>query len=120
MKFDLLICNPPYVPRRDSIDDNPYEGVELLYHLVHSGQDYLNPGGVLLINISSLCWNIVFKKKPFMKIKIFEKMEVPLKVNNILNNRAWLSYLEKNGLKKRYKNGYDYWQTLFIAMFENK
>lgn len=24
-KFDLLVCNPPYIPRPKSIDDNPYE-----------------------------------------------------------------------------------------------
>jgi methylase of polypeptide subunit release factors len=24
-KFDLIACNPPYIPRPKSIDDNPYE-----------------------------------------------------------------------------------------------
>jgi methylase of polypeptide subunit release factors len=24
-KFDLIISNPPYIPRPKSIDDNPYE-----------------------------------------------------------------------------------------------
>jgi methylase of polypeptide subunit release factors len=24
-KFDVIACNPPYIPRPKSIDDNPYE-----------------------------------------------------------------------------------------------
>jgi len=116
-KFDLLICNPPYVPRPNSIDDNPYEGVGLLRHLIHEGQNYLNENGMLVINISSLCWDLVFDKKPKMKMKIIEKMKVPLKVNNILNNKNWVKHLIKLGLKKNYHNGYEYWQELFIVAF---
>ncbi|MFH1174405.1 MAG: methyltransferase [archaeon] len=119
-KFDLLICNPPYVPRPSSIDDNPYEGVKLLNHLVHHGQDYLNENGVMVINISSLCWDVVMKKKPVMKMTLLEKMTVPLKVNNILNNKRWLKYLEKHNLKKQHKQGYEYWQTINIVLLEKR
>src|SRR3989344_4411243 len=84
-KFDILMCNPPYVPRPNSIDDNPYEGIGLLNHLIHEGQNYLNKDGIIITNISSLCWDIVLRKKPKMKMAILEKMKVPLKVNNILN-----------------------------------
>ncbi|HLC56927.1 MAG TPA: class I SAM-dependent methyltransferase [Candidatus Nanoarchaeia archaeon] len=118
-KFDLMICNPPYVPRPNSIDDNPYEGIGLLKHLVHNGQRYLNDNGILITNVSSLCWNILFKEKPKMKVKILEKMKVPLKVNNILNDKKWVNYLMRNGLKKKYNNGYEYWQELNIIMLKN-
>ncbi len=118
-KFDLLICNPPYIPRSSSIDDNPYEGVDLLNHLIHRGEQYLNPGGVIILNVSSLCKDIVLKKKPAMKMEVLGKMKVPLKVNNVLNNKAWLNYLTKHGLKKNSKNGYEYWQELFIVKLEN-
>ncbi len=119
-KFDLLICNPPYVPRPSSIDDNPYEGVGLLNHLIHHGRRYLNPGGVLVLNVSSLCAGIVLKEKPLMKMELLEKMKVPLKVNNIQNNKAWLAYLAKLGLKKKLKNGYDYWQELRVVKLTNR
>lgn len=118
-KFDLIICNPPYIPRPRSIDDNPYEGVGLLYDLVHNGQNYLNEGGMFVTNISSLCWGIIFNKKPKMKMTFLEKMRVPLKVNNVLNNKSWLKYLEKKGMKKKLKEGYGYWQDLYIVLFEN-
>ena len=119
-KYDLIICNPPYIPRPDSIDDNPYEGVGLLYDLIHNGQNYLNKGGVLITNISSLCWDIISKQKPKMEMKILEKMDVPLKVNNVMNNKEWISYLEKRGMKKKMKKGYEYWQKIVIVTFQNE
>jgi release factor glutamine methyltransferase len=119
-RYDLIICNPPYIPRPNSIDDNPYEGIELLNFLIHKAQDYLNPGGILVTNISSLCYNIVLKENPKLKLAILEKMHVPLKINNVLNNKEWLSFLETRGLAKESKEGYDYWQDIFIVMIENK
>ena len=119
-KFDLLICNPPYVPRPDSLDDNPYEGVILLNHFLHQAQNHLNPGGVLVVNISSLCKHLVQKNKPTLPLKLLAKMSVPLKVNNIMNNERWLNYLRtKCRLKKHFKNGYEYWQDLFIVSLTN-
>jgi release factor glutamine methyltransferase len=119
-KFDLLICNPPYVPRPKSIDDNPYEGVSLLYELLHNAKNYLNPNGILVINISSLSMDIAFDKKPMLPVKLLEKLEVPLKVNNIHNNKAWLDYLiKKHNLKVVNKKGYKYWQTLYIFEVKN-
>ena len=116
-KFDLIICNPPYIPRPKSIDENPYEGVNLLNHLIHNGQKYLNNGGVLVLDISSLCKNIVLKKSPMMKFKSLAKMKVPLKINNVLNNKKWLNYLIKKGLKKDKHRGYDYWHEINIIAF---
>ena len=119
-KLDLIICNPPYVPRPDSIGGNPYEGIELLSHLVHNGQRYLNKGGIIITNISSLAWDLVFHEMPDMKMNMIEVMNVPLKVNNILNNERWLDYLRKLGLKKECNNGYEYWQEINITMLYNE
>jgi len=63
-KFDLIACNAPYVPRLDSVGGNPYEGIGLLNHLIHNGQQYLNKGGIIITNISSLAWDLVFKETP--------------------------------------------------------
>lgn len=117
-KFDLIICNPPYVPRPGSIDDNPYEGVALMRFLIQEGQKYLNEEGVLLINVSNLGWDLVFDKEPEMKMKVLDGMKVPLKVNNILNNEEWVSYLKKHGLEKDFHDGYEYWQNLKILEFK--
>ncbi|MDP3882346.1 MAG: class I SAM-dependent methyltransferase [Nanoarchaeota archaeon] len=119
-KYDLIMCNPPYIPRPDSIDDNPYEGVSLLYNLVHNGHSYLNKNGILIVNISSLCAHILFKRKPKMKMTVLAKLKVPLKVNNVMNNKEWLRYLTgKKIIKKKFNRGYEYWQELKIVSFEN-
>ena len=119
-KFDLLICNPPYVPRPKSIDDNPYEGVGVLNYLIQHGQKHLNKDGILVTNVSSLCWDLVMKTQPELPYKIIAKMRVPLKVNNILNNKAWLDYLVKNqGLKRKMAKGYEYWQEIYIIALYN-
>ncbi|NCN86796.1 hypothetical protein GW932_03105 [archaeon] len=44
-------------------------------------------------------------------------MKVPLKVNNIMNNKEWLKYLESRGLNKNMHDGYEYWQELNILEF---
>jgi len=120
-KFDLMICNPPYVPRPGSIGDNPYEGINLLKYFLQEGQKHLNPGGIIITNISSLCEDMVLETLPTMKMTVLEKMTVPLKVNNIMNNKVWLNYLLKQRhLQKKHKGGYDYWQGLKIVMLENK
>ncbi len=116
-KFDLLICNPPYIPRPGAQETNPYEGVGLLNHLIHEGRQYLNEGGVLVTNFSNLSRDIVFKNDPAMRMKILEKMRVPLKVNNVLNNKRWLNYLMRRGLKKENRPDYEYWQEINIAAF---
>jgi hypothetical protein len=115
-KFDLIICNPPYVPRPASIDDNPYEGVGVLNFLLHRAPEYLNPGGLLVINISNLSKKIVFAEKCPLPLELLAKMKVPLKVNNILNNEKWLEYLvEKRDLEKKLVRGYEYWQTIEVV-----
>ena len=120
-KYDLMICNPPYIPRPRSIDDNPYEGVGLLNYLMHEGQKHLNPGGMIITNISSLCWDIVTKKKTQMPMQIIDKMTVPLKVNNIMNNKQWLNYLiKKCHLVTKPKHGNTYWQDIIIVSLMNK
>jgi len=121
-KFDLVICNPPYIPRPDSIDDNPYEGVGLLSYLIKAIQQHLNPEGMIITNISSLCEEIALKaiSEAGAHAETIDTMEVPLKVYNVINNPEWIKYLEKRGLKKERKNGYDLWQTITITKITAK
>ena len=116
-KFDLILCNPPYVPRPKSVDDNPYEGTGLLKYLKENVIGLLNPKGRIITNISSLCEKEIngIMKKSGVSARKLDSLVVPLKVLNILNNKKWMNYLLKHGLKKQRKNGYDYWQKITIT-----
>ncbi len=116
-KFDVLVCNPPYIPRQGSIDDNPYEGTGLINYIIAHAKEILNPGGMIVTNLSSLSdkdVRKVIKDVGAREIRL-DKMTVPLKVCNVLNNKEWMKYLLNHGLKKQYKNGYEYYQTISIV-----
>ncbi len=110
--FDLITCNPPYIPRPNSDASNPYEGIGILNYLVHNGQKHLNKGGIIVISMSNLSNDPVFNDPSELVIKNVEEMEVPLKINNILNNQEWMEYLQKHGLAKNYHDGYEYWHRI--------
>lgn len=116
-KADLVVCNPPYIPRPRAIGDNAYEGVGLIVELIDRAGDYLAPGGSLVINVSSLCMHIARHALDDADVDFrqIDTLEVPLKVYNVLNNQLWLDYLltECNLVQER-RRGYDYWQTLHI------
>jgi len=120
-KFDLIMCNPPYIPRPTSIDDNPYEGVGLMIELIQNAKKYLNEGGKLIINISSLSEHLVNSATEKSDLTMVElgRMTVPLKVFNVINNQYWMEYLlNHKGLKKEYTDGYDFWHTIKVVVFE--
>lgn len=117
-KYDLLICNPPYIPRPKSIDDNPYEGTQLLNYLIKNLHTLLTPNGSFITNISSLCEDIVAKtiQETGVQTRVLESMHVPLKVYNVLNNPEWMDYLlNKNGLKEDNHKSYRFWQRIDIV-----
>ena len=121
-RFDLILCNPPYIPRPDSIASNAYEGIGLLRHFVMYAGDYLKKNGLLVTNISSLCRNDIMGMLEKLGLVLeelveeIEGMDVPLKIMNVLNNKKWLDFLVKNkGLKKSYHDGYDYWHRISIC-----
>jgi precorrin-6B methylase 2 len=115
---DLVVCNPPYIPRPKSIDDNPYEGVQLLVDLIERAEQYLRPGGCLLLNLSSLCMDTArhAAARAGVTMEVLETMEVPLKVFNVLNNDDWREYLiHQKGLTDAPRGGYAHWHTLSVV-----
>lgn len=116
-KYDLIVCNPPYIPRPKSIDDNPYEGVHLLANLIKGVHTNLNENGRLITNISSLCEKIAYDviEEEGVEARALDTMNVPLKVHNVVQNKEWMEYLMDRGLEKKWKDGWDYWQTITIT-----
>lgn len=122
-KFDVIASNPPYIPRPQSIDDNPYEGLSLPIYLIQNIDKILSDNGKLFLNLSSLSFPIMdeFLENPELQVKKLDSIEVPLKVFNVLNNPEWMDYLiKKKWLKKEYHNGHEYRQTLYIYEIQKK
>lgn len=116
-RADLVISNPPYIPRPGSIDDNPYEGVGLLVDMIERAHLFLNTGGLLLLNYSSLCEDIAQAaiERAGLRAQEVDRMSAPLKVYNVLNNAQWLDYLvTQKGMTPQRRQGYDYWHDIKV------
>jgi len=120
-KYDLAICNAPYVIRPKSICDNPFEGIDLLYDMIVSGKNYLNDRGRLILTTSSLCERIKNKAikeareiGSLASVDVIGTKRMPLKVNSVLNDPEWMTYLYENGLKRKLENGYEHWHVVSV------
>ncbi len=121
-KFDLIVTNPPYIPRPGANIDNPYEGLNLVYQLSQEAKDMLNPGGQIIMNLSSLAGDepLSWFTDNGWNVEALETMRVPLKVNNVTSgvseeSQRWLKYLETKGnleIDEGESDGYRFWHTL--------
>lgn len=125
-QYDLLVTNPPYLPRPQERHDNPFEGLDLLAKLAREAEGLLAPEGRILTNISSaageqpLRW---FEDAGF-KVTAHETLRVPLKVNAVTSqmspeSHAWIKYLlDKDVLEQEPDygdaSGYRFWHHLQV------
>ena len=122
-QFDIIASNPPYIPRPRSIDDNPYEWLSLPIYLIQNIYEILTDNGKLFLNLSSLSLPIMqeFLDASNIVVMRLDSMEVPLKVFNVLNNPERMDYLiNEKWLKKEYRNGHEYRQTLYMYEIQRK
>ena len=122
--YDLVICNPPYIPRPHARKNNPYEGLLLYHEIFDKSEVMLTRKSLLFTSFSSISEDITIPllKKKF-DIKIVDQMKVPLKIPQVFSglskeSREWKAYLERRGtleVDKTERSGYHYWETIKIA-----
>lgn len=123
-KYDVVVCNPPYLPRPRARKNNPYEGLFLYREIFDKAEKMLSEKSLLFISFSSLSEDItipLFRKK--FSVKIIDQMRVPLKIPQVFSglskeSRDWTSYLERRGtleIDKTERSGYRYWEKIKIA-----
>jgi len=120
-RFDLLISNPPYIPRPDEGNTNPYEGLDLIHKLAYQGLGLLTDGGVMLLNISTFAGNepLEWLADAGWNVWEIDRMRVPLKINAVTSgatseSREWLEYLRERGAvpPAGTDHGYRLWHEL--------
>lgn len=120
-RFELIVVNPPYIPRPEAAKDNPYEGLNVVKKLSQEGEKLLTPGGRIIINISSVAGDepLAWFTESGWNVELLDSLKVPLKVHNVTNNispesQQWLAYLAEQGLlaESPKDSEYPYWHTL--------
>jgi len=122
--YDLVICNPPYIPKLNENPNNPFEGLFLYEEILKRSGEMLRRGSKLIINFSSLSKARLFPEyKKVFDMRAIYKLRVPLKIPLITagystESRKWMKYLEKEKeiiIDKKEKSGYKYWQIIEIT-----
>jgi len=119
--FDLLCCNPPYLPRPVSnAQDNAvhFEGTELFTSLITNSHRYLAKGGRLLLNVSNLAIDALEEadrtaRDNGIERKLLFTKRVPVKIYEFLTDDNWQNYLRENEQYER-EGGYVWQQLMFI------
>jgi len=121
-KRDILACNPPYIPRPNSIENNAYEWLELLTFLIKNFDWFVEKDWSFITNISSLSKKIIdpILAQSGLKVEVIDTIQVPLKVFNVLNNKERLDHLKTHhGLIENLRNGHQYWHELSVLKITN-
>ncbi len=129
-KYDLIICNPPYIPipksdRKQTSNDVDYYtavgGLELIDELLNNLDEILAKEGTLFLLISHLSYKYVVDKLK-NKFNFSEPLEngheVLFDVEAVFNNERWFKYLiEEIGIEKR--SGV-YYHTIHPLLIKHK
>lgn len=118
-RFDLVVCNPPYIPTvpaekgvfRGQGQDyfQAVGGTDLMKGVITSTPEYLNPGGRLLLMTSSLsleeaisCIPAGYNLSKPLEMAAEDGFEVIFDVEAVQNKPGWLAYLKmERGLIER-------------------
>ncbi len=103
--FDLIVCNPPYIPHPDDAGDyDHYSGTKLIKRLFHDGIKELNPDNpdaCICMQISSVTlpdFERYCQEHPEVEVtRICEPVRVPLKILGLLRDERVLEFLKKQG-----------------------
>ncbi len=103
--FDLIVCNPPYIPHPDDAGDcDHYSGTKLIKRLFEDGIKALNPenpDACICMQISSVTlpdFERYCQEHPEVEVtRICEPVRVPLKILGLLRDERVLEFLKGQG-----------------------
>jgi tRNA1(Val) A37 N6-methylase TrmN6 len=123
-RYDLLVTNPPYIPRPQERHNNPYEGLDVIRKLSQEADDLLEDGGRIVTNISTIAGDgpLEWFTDSGFEVTQHETLRVPLKVYTTAgsfsdNSLAWQQYLRESGNIEEdpaETEGWQFWHNLRI------
>jgi len=108
-KFDLIVCNPPYIPfindtfSKFHSNKDYFEavgGLTLIDEIMETIPSILHPNGKLLLLVSSVSLDYTIARIPqnyTYDLPLNEGFEVIFDVEAVLNNKEWLNFLIESG-----------------------
>jgi methylase of polypeptide subunit release factors len=144
-RYDLLVCNPPYVPRPrarvttptararrepralvgvEEPNRNPFEGLFLYGEIQRLASVLMDESSRLLLILSSLSReDVVREMARVFTIRTLRALDVPLKIPVVTarasrESRAWMDWLERTKrltVDETEASGYRYWQRIEVA-----
>lgn len=106
-RFDLVVCNPPYLPAFSTRDDadggESFCGLDLVIELLRSLDQVLAPGGECFLTLSSVSWTdagvrgLMEALVESGRAEMIDEREVPFKLAAVLVDPVWLETLVRDG-----------------------
>lgn len=104
-RFDLVACNPPYVPVLDGEpeENGTFFGMGLAMELLNSIDSILAPGGECFMTLSSVSWTDsgIARRMQILvdngQAAIVDERVVPFKLTEVLINARWLNQMIDKG-----------------------
>jgi len=116
MEFDLLICNPPYIPIPDEfVELRRYyavAGIELLKFILKNGNRYAEN---VVVNFSDICLPEVkefLKDSPIQIVEFGQFHEVPFRIPRIMNNSSYFNKFLFPRLKMRNDSSFPFYHII--------
>jgi methylase of polypeptide subunit release factors/predicted Rossmann-fold nucleotide-binding protein len=122
-RFDLLVCNPPYLPHAQEMDriGTAYGGTTLLRQLLDGVDQLMTPNGIAYIILSSataLDSDVASRLQVLASngaATLISSIDVPLKVSEVLRDQEWVAFLARGGgIVERADDDYRFWHRLDV------
>jgi hypothetical protein len=118
MKYDLVICAPPYIPhpfiKEDIFVFSQFAGTHLLEVSISKVKEYAKELMVIHSNLADQ--EVEGRIGRDMSYEVLTTKECPFRVPAVLMNDYWLKYLlNERGLKISDDQKYKYWHTIKVV-----
>ena len=116
--FDLVLCNPPYLPIPDRFPQIPLSntvgGTELLEHIIRRGPELAPRVYIAFSNLASHEAERAARESGNVLEQVSDSHPVPFRVRHAMINKEYLHWLKERGLQVDETQRHRYWHSVAI------